>query len=56
MKPLFEALSQRRRTDQTLVDMKTAKGRDNIMYRLTDTYNLDEEVGPGVSCRRNDKQ
>lgn len=42
MSPDFEVMGNRRRTDSTFVKMRTTKARDNAMYRLTDTWNLDQ--------------
>lgn len=34
-------MGSRRRTDLTYVKMRTTTARDNAMYRITDTWNLD---------------
>jgi len=39
--PNFEVMGNRRRTDTSYVKMRTTTARDNAMYRITDTWNLD---------------
>lgn len=39
--PNYEILANHRRTDSSFVKMRTTKARDNAMYRLTETWNLD---------------
>lgn len=43
--PAFEIMGNRRRTDTSFVKMRTTRARDNAMYRITDTWNLDNTEG-----------
>ena len=40
--PQIECLGDKRRTDIGFVKMEKTRARDNLMYRLTETYNLDQ--------------
>ena len=42
----YERLGSKRRTDSTLVQMKTTKPRDNSFFFITEAWNLDEKAVP----------
>jgi hypothetical protein len=44
--PNFEKLGAHKRTDKSFVMMDTSPARDNKMYRITDTWNLDKKESP----------
>ena len=55
--PLYELINHHKRTDICQVMMDTTKARDNAMYRITDTWNLDFEHNQpmeGIVCDRHE--
>lgn len=55
--PTYELINHRKRTDTCQVKMETTTGRDNAMYRITDSWNLDAEHNQppeGIICDRHE--